>query len=113
MTAMPTSEHAFRHTRRNFLAGVASAALGASAAAARPTQAAEAESPAGRQSPGSQRLSLPQLQKWESLQYGMFLCFGMSTFQQKEAPDGKAPRRCMPLTISTSINGSPLPATPA
>ncbi|MBN2294448.1 MAG: alpha-L-fucosidase [Pirellulales bacterium] len=38
--------------------------------------------------PGSQRLSIKQLQKWESLKYGMFLSFGMSTFVQKELPDG-------------------------
>jgi len=29
---------------------------------------------------GSQRLSLADLQKWESWRYGMFIHFGMSTF---------------------------------
>lgn len=40
---------------------------------------------------GSQRLSLEQLHKWESLRYGMFIHFGMSTFVQSEMPDGKTP----------------------
>ena len=81
--------HVHAHAEK-FLAGAASAALGASAAAARPARAAEGDSPVG-QSPGSQRLSLAQLRKWESLQYGMFIHFGMSTFLQKEIPDGTAP----------------------
>jgi alpha-L-fucosidase len=37
---------------------------------------------------GSQRLSLEQLRKWETLGYGMFLHFGMSTFVGNELPDG-------------------------
>ena len=41
--------------------------------------------------PGNQRLSLEQLRKWESLKYGMFIHFGMSTFVQKLMPDGKDP----------------------
>ena len=41
--------------------------------------------------PGSQRLSLEQLRKWESLKYGMFIHFGMSTFVGKECPDGTDP----------------------
>ncbi len=81
---MHTSQHTFTHTRRSFLAGAASAALGASVASTQLTRAAEGDSPVG-QSPGSQRLSLTQLRKWESLQYGM------STFLQKEIPDGTAP----------------------
>ncbi len=82
-------------TRRTFLAGAAAAALGASAAAAMPARAAEGDSPSSdsrRSEPaGSQRLSLAKLRKWESLQYGMFIHFGMSTFVQQEMPDGKAP----------------------
>ncbi len=35
----------------------------------------------------SQRLSLSELQKWESWQYGMFIHFGMSTFVGQELPD--------------------------
>ena len=42
--------------------------------------------------PGSQRLSLEQLQKWESLQYGMFIHFGMSTFVQQRAARRQGPR---------------------
>ena len=74
-------------TRRNFLAGAASAALapGAAPALAPNTTAAE---PA---EVGSQRLSLAQLHKWESLRYGMFIHFGMSTFVRDEFADGKAP----------------------
>jgi alpha-L-fucosidase len=82
--------HTSKHTRRTFLAGAASAALGASAAVAGPARAADGDSPASP-SAGSQRLSLAQLQKWESLHYGMFIHFGMSTFLQEEIPDGKAP----------------------
>ena len=88
---MPTSMPMSKHTRRSFLAGAASAALGASAAAgAMPARAAEGDRPGG-ESAGSQRLSLAQLRKWESLQYGMFIHFGMNTFVQKDIPDGKAP----------------------
>jgi alpha-L-fucosidase len=38
-----------------------------------------------------QRLSLASLQRWESLKYGMFIHFGMSTFEGKELPDGRTP----------------------
>ncbi len=47
--------------------------------------------PAGADEPGSQRLALDQLRKWEALRYGMFISFGMSTFVQKEIPDGQTP----------------------
>jgi alpha-L-fucosidase len=40
---------------------------------------------------GCQRLSLESLQRWESLQYGMFIHFGMSTFTNSELPDGSHP----------------------
>jgi len=40
---------------------------------------------------GSQRLPLAKLKEWEALQYGTFICFGMSTFLGEELPDGKAP----------------------
>jgi alpha-L-fucosidase len=39
---------------------------------------------------GSQRLSLAKLQSWEKLGYGMFIHFGMSTYEGKELPDGNA-----------------------
>ena len=77
-----------RSTRRGFLA--TTAALGAAAALtpAQPVAAAD-HSPAAAE--GCQRLSQDQLRKWESLQYGMFIHFGMSTFVGKEIPDGKSP----------------------
>lgn len=40
---------------------------------------------------GSQRLSLKQLQAWENLGYGMFIHFGMSTFDGKEFSNGDKP----------------------
>jgi len=43
------------------------------------------------ESKGSQRLSLERLKQWESLGYGMFIHFGMSTYVDNELPDGKAP----------------------
>jgi alpha-L-fucosidase len=44
----------------------------------------------GHQKNGAQRLSLKKLKWWESLGYGMFIHFGMSTFVGKEIPDGTA-----------------------
>jgi len=40
---------------------------------------------------GSQRLSLKQLQTWENLKYGMFIHFGMSTFDGVELSMGDQP----------------------
>lgn len=40
---------------------------------------------------GSQRLSLESLQKWEALQYGMFIHFGMSTYDGQELSPGNKP----------------------
>ena len=40
---------------------------------------------------GAQRLSLTQLQAWETLGYGMFIHFGLSTFVNQECPDGSMP----------------------
>jgi len=79
-----------RLTRRDFLT---TAATGGLAACALPARAADTatEAPADPAATGSQRLSLAQLRKWEALQYGMFIHFGMSTFVQNELPDGKAP----------------------
>lgn len=39
---------------------------------------------------GPERLSLEALQRWQALEYGMFLHFGMSTFTGKEIDDGRA-----------------------
>jgi alpha-L-fucosidase len=40
---------------------------------------------------GAQRLSLRQLQQWQSLRYGMFIHFGMSTFDGEELSKGDKP----------------------
>jgi alpha-L-fucosidase len=39
---------------------------------------------------GAQRLALSKLRSWEELKYGMFICFGMSTFLDEKIP-GRAP----------------------
>ena len=41
--------------------------------------------------PGDQRLSLDRLRRWESLGYGMFLHFGMATFDGDELSKGDRP----------------------
>ncbi|MEX0777179.1 MAG: alpha-L-fucosidase [Phycisphaeraceae bacterium] len=41
--------------------------------------------------PGAQRLNLKQLKAWESLGYGMFIHFGMSTFDGDELSMGDKP----------------------
>ncbi len=79
-------------SRRSFLT---QASLGLAAAAVSTTAVAQSAGKgeqvnSGRQQ-GSQRLSLEKLQAWEKLGYGMFICFGMSTFVANELPDGKAP----------------------
>ena len=75
-------------TRRDFLArsalAVGAAGLGASASRA-------ADDAPQTEKRGDQRLSLEQVKKWESLAYGMFIHFGMSTYDGKELSDGKAP----------------------
>lgn len=43
---------------------------------------------------GRQRLSQEQLIKWEALGCGLFIHFGMSTFEGCELPDGNAPSIC-------------------
>ncbi len=69
-------------TRRAFMAsGAAGLVLGGQATLAAETGDRK----------GNQRLSLERLAQWESLKYGMFIHFGMSTFVDNELPDGKAP----------------------
>jgi alpha-L-fucosidase len=41
--------------------------------------------------PGAQRLSLDRLQAWQALRFGMFLHFGMSTFDGDELSRGEQP----------------------
>jgi alpha-L-fucosidase len=40
---------------------------------------------------GAQRLSVQQLQQWESLKFGMFIHYGMSTYTGTELPSGQEP----------------------
>ena len=79
-------------SRRALLAGAGCGAVGAVATSLTGTASADApaaaSAPAGR---GGQRLTIEQLEKWESLRYGMFISFGLSTFLESEYPDGKAP----------------------
>ena len=74
-------------TRRDLLAGTASAVLTTCAA---PTLSAGSAMAAAAET-GSQRLSLDQLHQWETRRYGMFIHFGMSTFVRDEFADGKTP----------------------
>jgi len=78
-----------RFSRRAFLAKSAVGAAAAGLAAKGETAAAAAET--GRPKRGAQRLGLEKLRRWESLGYGMFIHFGMSTFVGKELPSGKDP----------------------
>jgi alpha-L-fucosidase len=84
-------------TRRDFLSAaalttlaagaVSSLSVGPACAAAEPAEA------------GSQRLSLEQLRKWESLQYGMFLHFGITTFVEDGNPDTYAIQHGSPASL--------------
>lgn len=80
-------------TRRGLFARTATGALTISAAgvAARFSAATPSAGGAETQKRGSQRLSAAQLARWESLGYGMFIHFGMSTFLRSELSDGSAP----------------------
>jgi alpha-L-fucosidase len=72
--------------RRAFLksAGAATAAVAAA-------QTQPASSGLDEHAPGKQRLSLQQLSKWEALGFGMFIHFGMSTFDGEELSKGDKP----------------------
>jgi len=80
-------------SRRDLLSQSGAGALAALSASGASISAAQgASTTAGQdQKQGSQRLSLTQLRKWETLGYGMFIHFGMSTFVGQEIPDGKSP----------------------
>ncbi|MDX9974142.1 MAG: alpha-L-fucosidase [FCB group bacterium] len=75
-------------TRRTFLKASGGLAVTAALASA---GAASAEVPAAEEKRGAQRLGLERLKAFEALGFGMFACFGMSTFVQHELPDGLAP----------------------
>ena len=74
-------------SRREWMSGAAAAAVATAVPGAR-AEAAVAADPTSR---GAQRLSLERLRAWESLGYGMFIHFGMSTFDGNELSDGRAP----------------------
>jgi alpha-L-fucosidase len=46
---------------------------------------------AGKEEPGSQRLPLAALRAWQALGYGMFIHFGMSTYDGQELSAGDKP----------------------
>ncbi len=75
-------------TRRELLGGAAATAVLAGTHGIAPPSAVGS---AADDTVGSQRLSVEQLQKWEALQYGMFVHFGMNTFDGKEFSSGKTP----------------------
>ncbi|MFA6243473.1 MAG: alpha-L-fucosidase [Candidatus Hydrogenedentales bacterium] len=79
---------AMKMTRRGMLATTAAGALGASGMGY--TVAAQAQA-AAEEKKGSQRHSVTRLRQFESLGYGMFIHYGMSTFVQAELPSGKDP----------------------
>lgn len=73
-----------KQSRREWMrSGVAAAAVAAGARA----EAGAADETRH----GAQRLSVERLKQWESLDYGMFIHFGMSTFDGQELSDGRAP----------------------
>ena len=74
-------------SRREWMGG----GLGAAAALSGPRGAAGADAAAPATRRGSQRLPVERLGRWESLGYGMFIHFGMSTFDGQELSDGRAP----------------------
>ncbi len=78
-------------SRRDLLAQTAQGAVAASATSGAKSVSAASAPADGKTDRGHQRLSLDQLRGWESLGYGMFIHFGMSTFVEEELPDGKAP----------------------
>lgn len=75
--------------RRKFLCG-ACAQLAASAVVplVAPQGAQSSTTVDIESGPGDQRLPLPQLQNWEAMGFGMFIHFGMSTFEGNELPKG-------------------------
>jgi len=76
--------------RREVVVGGLMAGAAAALPPGRVESAVEAPAPAETKR-GAQRLSLEQLREWESLAYGIFLHFGMSTFDGTEISDGRAP----------------------
>src|SRR5258708_8175638 len=91
---MPDLEHSF--SRRNLLR--LGATLGLSSflsdtlhANESPLTVAPAGIPASINEPGSQRLRIEKLNQWEALGYGMFIHFGMNTYDGEELSRGDKP----------------------
>ena len=82
-------------SRRDFIMKAGIGGLAASAALQGSTSAVNTDSatasPKTIERQGAQRLHVEDLAKWESLGYGMFIHYGMSTYVANELPDGKAP----------------------
>jgi alpha-L-fucosidase len=76
-------------TRRDWMRGGAVAAVAMAVGEARAAAPVRAAAQEPRR--GAQRLSVERLKEWEALGYGMFLHFGMSTFDGKELSDGRSP----------------------
>jgi alpha-L-fucosidase len=74
-------------SRREWVRG----GVAATVAMAVPGARAEAAGAADETRRGAQRLSVERLRTWEALGYGVFIHFGMSTFDGKELSDGRAP----------------------
>ena len=77
--------------RRDFLLGGGVGGLAAVLGRGSPVAAAADAVAEMNDQTGHQRLSQAQLKQFESLGYGMFIHFGMSTYVQNELPDGKTP----------------------
>ncbi len=87
---------ASKSNRRNFVKqAVASAAMIGTVPSAIASERNKIEFIPGKLSAekkeGDQRLSIDRLKKWESLGYGMFIHFGMSTYSAEELDSGKNP----------------------
>lgn len=82
------SLHSDRELTRRRLLGGATAALAGAGLTGATTSLRAAETPGEKH--GDQRLPIEKLKKWEGLGYGMFITFGMNTFEpEKHYSDGK------------------------
>lgn len=79
-------------SRRFFLQSASTVtAIAAATPVSATAQDVPQNAPSAEEKKGNQRLSLDRLRRWESLQYGMFVHFGMSTFCGQEIPKGDEP----------------------
>jgi len=88
---------ASNHNRRNFIkkSAFSTALLGLGLESNAFTLNKDPSEPESEQSEpdqtGAQRFSIERLKKWEALEFGMFIHFGMSTFSGAELGSGKDP----------------------